>query len=142
MNETRTGVGLIEILVAAAILGCTLVPVVALVSSGRRTTEFNGRRLQAVLICQRLLGVIAEESRGSLNSLTDEARQQAMAERVLETIDEAQRKNFALSLTVAPAADSEHLYEVGATVEFRLSPAHQNWHRVELHTMVARRTPF
>jgi len=160
----RKAFGLVEILVAAGILACALVPLLALVSSGRRTTEFNTRRLQALMLCQRVIDRVALEAvfahaeppaapqpvpvmaadggDGPSHYFRAFLGDRELRSPALAALAEQFGQNYRTAVQVAPDDASPHLFDVRVTVSFRLSPAAPTWHKVSLRTLVVRRSPF
>jgi len=142
-------IGLVEVLIACAILACVSVPLLALVTSGRRTTEFNVRRLQAIELCRRAIDGAVARSAVDVTTVvsTPEAPVTLAGVSTASSFDAdlAARlhTNFRLTVETKPVDGTDGLLvEVIATVRFRLSPAAQTWHRVDLRTLVVHHSPL
>ena len=159
----KRGLSLAEVLVGMGIFAVCAIPLIALITGSRRNTEFNARHLEAVYICQKVIEQVNREAIVRFDNLVVEPGPMALVKmkeddqvshyfrRFVanpETFDSAfpflraHLQNFCVSVDVQPFDGNEDLREIQATVYFRLSPGHPQWHDFTMRTVILRRSAF
>lgn len=161
-HPSRRALGLIEVLVGLGVLLAVMVPLLGLSTSGRRSAEFNARRYQALQLAERTLEAVRQRAAFLFDSVVSEEEPRPVVgdegtrsryfrsyvgDREVRSPSfaelEAQLdRNFSVTVHALPLDGVADALRVRATILFRLSPAHPTRHRLELETVVARRSPF
>lgn len=157
----RRGFSFVEILLGLAVLAALSIPILGLLSGGRRTTEFNVRALQALCLGQAVMEEVSRAALLRFDSLPSDPVPVPLSAAAdgtsaylgflagpAETVEArlpgigGALEDFQIQVTVTPVDELVNARAVDVTVQYRLSPAHPTWHRVALQTIVARRSPF
>jgi len=153
---------LVEILVATALLTAMLLGLLTLISSGRRTAEYEAAGLHAITLADHVAREVARLAAGSVHDLpTTDGAVPALTETgaagsvllasYLADLGEAERsapglrdrlQNCRLAVAAADVDGLPHSKLVTVTVSYRLSPASPTWHKVTVPTVVTERVPW
>lgn len=161
-GSSRRALGLVEVLVGLGVLMAVMVPLLGLSTSGRRSAEYNARRYQALQLAERTLEAARQRAAFLFDTVTseDEPRgivgdegtrsryfrsyvgDRALRGAAFAGLEEQLDRNFGVTVHVLPLDGVPDALRVRATVLFRLSPAHPTQHKLDLETVVARRSPL
>jgi len=153
---------LVEILIAVFIVACSMGAILVITVSGRKTTEYEVRYLQALTIAQTVNSELERASICPLASLPSEPEMlplvdigsekpssyglrlfQDRANVAVKFPDLAkQLNNFRISVILSPFDDLEENRAVEIVVYFRLSAAETNWHRLTVNSVIVQRSPI
>jgi len=153
---------LVEVLVAVTIFSLIAVALSGMLSSGRRSTEFNARYVEAAFLARKVLDMVCRDALWKFDSLASDAKPLPLLALNGGTIspwferlplnEKAVKKlypnlnrhleNFRVQTVIAPFETRLDVKNVQVVVEYRLSPAETRWHRMVYETLVARRTAF
>mgnify|MGYP001554650381 FL=1 len=154
------GFSLVEVLIAILIIACVAVAFTGMVTQGRRTTEFNSRYVEAAFLCRKVLETMCREALWKFDTLESDGEPLPLVSndatersRFFERLDlssagvtklhphlEEHLEHFLVQATVEPYEDYEDVKKVSVSVHYRLSGADDSWHKVDLSTLVVRRT--
>lgn len=161
-GTARRAFGLVEVLVGLGVLVAVMVPLLGLSTSGRRSAEFNARRYQALQLAERTLEAARQRAAFLFDTVTsdDEPRgvvgddgtrsryfRSYVGDRSLRSpafteLESQLDRNFGVIVHALPVDGVADAMRVRVTVLFRLSPAHPTQHKLEMETVVARRSPL
>ena len=154
------GFSLVEVLIAILVFACVAVAFTGMVTQGRRTTEFNSRYVEAAFLCRKVLETVCREALWKFDSIESDGEPLPLVpnegqerSRFFERLDLSSEgitklhphlkehlEHFMVQAVVEPYEDYEDVKKVSVSVHYRLSGADDSWHKVDLSTLVVRRT--
>ena len=154
------GFSLVEVLIAILVFAAVAVTFTGMVTQGRRTTEFNSRYVEAAFLCRKVLETMCREALWKFDSMESDGEALPLVSidgqersRFFDRLDLSSEgvsklhphlkehlEHFRVRAVVEPYEDYEDVKKVLVTVHYRLSSGDENWHKVDLATLVVRRT--